>query len=426
MGMRVQVFVRFDLRSVVFITFCSLAVSARAQERVADRLTLSLADALERASQRAPELVLAERQVLETGARRAGAGIIMPTNPALRVEARPAVTGGGFISDLGYAASLDTTFDLGGAPAARVREVERDVELSRAQAGAQRVLARLRVVAAYLGAQLGELRAVSAREALELGQRVLAAAEKRIEVGAGAEFERASAQLEIARIEALEQGAVRERDEALMQLRDALDLVAEQPLELTTRVDDPTPLPPVANFVAAAREHHPELFLLQARVRALQATRVRLDRELFPKLGLYAGVDAAPVSPVFGILGVSGELPVAQRNQGPRAVVARALETEQTRQELLQRRIVREVYAAWNAHERRRAEYALLSGSALPAATRSFELAEAGWRAGRFDWFRVALAARALVELRSTRLDALAALWTQRIALARATGGDVP
>ena len=59
-------------------------------------------------------------------------------------------------------------------------------------------------------------------------------------------------------------------------------------------------------------------------------------------------------------------------------------------------------------------------------AERSFELAEAGWRAGRFAWFRAALAARDLVELRTGRGDALSAPWTQRIVLARAKGGDVP
>jgi outer membrane protein TolC len=327
---------------------------------------------------------------------------------------------------LGYAANLDTTFDLGGAPGARVREVARDVELAQAQRYVDRVSARLRVVASYMGAQLAALRGSEARAGLELAHRVLDAAVKRIEAGAGSEFERASAQLELARIEAAEQAALRERDERLMELRDTLDLPAEQALELTTHIESPPPLASVATFLELARKTHPDLRVSQARLRSLGATRERLERETFPRLGLFAGVDAAPQSPVFGILGVSGELPVAQRNQGPRAVVARSLETERSRYELQQRRIAREIRGAWDAHERRRAEYSVLSDAGLPAAERSFELAEAGWRAGRFDWFRVALAARDLVDLRGARIEALAALWTQRIVLARAQGGDVP
>jgi outer membrane protein TolC len=175
-----------------------------------------------------------------------------------------------------------------------------------------------------------------------------------------------------------------------------------------------------------AQTKHPDLIASQARLASLAASRDRLERETFPKLGLYAGVDAAPKSPVYGVLGISGEIPVAQRNQGPRAVVARATESEQTRREILRRRIAREITAAWGSHERRRTELEVLTRAALPAAERSFELAEAGWKAGRFDWFRVALAARDLIEVRQQRVEALAALWIQRLTLARARGGDVP
>ena len=388
----------------------------------AQALALSLPDALARGSERAPELVLWDRQIEQVEARRNGAGILLPVNPRLSLEARP-----GFSEkSLGYAATLDTQFDLGGAPSARVSEVQRDVELARAERRLERVSARLRVVDAYLGAQLGELQAAEARAGLELARRVLDAADKRLEAGAGSELERTSAQVELARIQASEQAALRERDERLMQLREALDLPAHQALTLTTGVDTPAPLEAVNVYLDAAKKGHPELLASQARLRSYKATQTRLEREVFPRLGLFAGVDAAPKSPVFGVLGVSGELPVAQRNQGPRAVIARALETERTRFELSDRRIAREIRAAWDAHARRLSEYSVLSQSALPAAERTFELAEAGWRAGRFDWFRVALAARDLVELRGARIVALSALWTQRIVLARAMGGDVP
>ena len=388
-------------------------------------MKLSLPEALERSLTRAPELQIAERQIEEVAARRAGAGIILPANPRLAAELRPPITDGS-IKDLGYSATLETQWDLGGAPGARVREVERDVEVASAQRNIERVSARLRVVSAYLEAQLSELRAREARAGIEIAQRVLSAAQKRIDAGAGSEFERASAQLELARVETAEQAALRQREESLMQLRDSLDLDASQELDLTTGIEEPPPLAALNGFVQAAHKSHPELLAARKRLRALEATRERLERELFPRLGLYAGVDAAPKSPIFGVIGISGELPVAQRNQGPRAVVARATETEQRRVELFVRRVEREISAAWTAHERRRAELGLLTSSGVPAAERSFELAEAGWQAGRFDWFRVALAARNLMEVRAQRIEALSALWAQRVVLARAKGGDVP
>jgi cobalt-zinc-cadmium efflux system outer membrane protein len=391
----------------------------------AQTLRLSLADALARVDQRAPELVLADSALREVQARRAGAGILLPTNPRLAVEVRPPFSAAG-IGDVGYAATLDAAFDLGGAPGARVREVERDVELARAQRNIQSMDARLRALAAYLNAQLAELGLAEARAGIELAQRVLDAAQQRIDAGAASDFERASAQLELSKIEAAQQAALRDRDEHWMALRDVLDVAADQPVELTTQIEAPTPLSMLPVYLHKAGSSHPELVASQARLRSLRATRERLERETFPRLGLYAGVDAAPKSPAFGVLGVTGELPFAQRNQGPRAVVARATETELTRLEIQRRRIAREVTGAWTAHERRRAELDVLTQSALPAAQRSFELAEAGWKAGRFDWFRVALAARDLVQVRAQRVAALSALWTQRIVLARAQGGDAP
>lgn len=158
-------------------------------------------------------------------------------------------------------------------------------------------------------------------------------------------------------------------------------------------------------------------------MKLLDATDQRLAREAFPRTGLYLGVDAAPLSPVFGIVGVSVELPIVQRNQGPRAVVAAQRSGENDRLELEARRVAREVVAAKEGYEARRAELRRLTTDALPAAERTYELVETGWRSGRFDVFRVTNAARDVARIRSLRLDALEAAWLERIALDRATGG---
>ena len=133
----------------------------------AQALQLSLPDALERVNQRSPEVVLADAAVREVQARRAGAGIVLPTNPRLAVEMRPNFNGPG-LGDVGYAATVDTQFDFGGAPSARVHEVERDVELASAVRNARRIEARLLVFTTYLNAQLAQLRIAEARAGLEI------------------------------------------------------------------------------------------------------------------------------------------------------------------------------------------------------------------------------------------------------------------
>jgi hypothetical protein len=84
-------------------------------------LSLSLKEALDRAEQRGPEVLLAGRAVQEARALRVGAGVVMPSNPRVTVDARPLFTGGAF-GTLGFAATLDMLFVVGCAPSARVRE----------------------------------------------------------------------------------------------------------------------------------------------------------------------------------------------------------------------------------------------------------------------------------------------------------------
>ncbi|HEX7476195.1 MAG TPA: TolC family protein [Polyangiales bacterium] len=388
-------------------------------------LQLSLADALDRAEEHAPELVMAGHAVRKAEAQRTGAGVVMPQNPRISADVRSPADSG-WAKDAGYGAMLDLLFEVGGAPAARVREANKGVAVARAEGELERMHARLRVWAAYLQAQISQLRIEHAHSAAELAQRVLAAAKKRVEMGAASDLELTSAQLELAQIEVAGQAAVREHDERLMALRDALDLDARQALALTTLVEDPPALAQVDRYVERARRAHPLTAASDARLRALEATRERLEREKTPRVGLYGGIDSAPASHSFAIFGVSVELPFAQRNQGPLAVNARAQQAEAGWRVLSEHRIERGVVAAWQSYELRRAELEMLSNAALPAAQRSFQLAEAGFSAGRFDWFRVAVAARDLVRVRAERLDALAAAWAQRIAVEQAVGGQVP
>jgi cobalt-zinc-cadmium efflux system outer membrane protein len=128
---------------------------------------------------------------------------------------------------------------------------------------------------------------------------------------------------------------------------------------------------------------------------------------------------------VYGIIGISVELPIAQRNQGALAANSRAREAVMGRVDLESRRLARDVAAARSAYQGRRRELELLTGTALPAATRSLSFAEAAWQAGRFDVFRVLAAARDAVRVRALRVEALEQAWIARIELERAAGGSV-
>jgi outer membrane protein, heavy metal efflux system len=382
-------------------------------------LSLALAQAIQLAEARAPEVNMARHAVREAEARRVGAGVVLPSNPRLSMDGRPHVSG----TPVGYAANLDVLFELGGAPGARVREADREAGLARSELAVERLRARAAAWSAYTRVRIAERRVKELEEALGIGERVLAASKQRGDAGAAGEIEVSLAAGEVAQFRASMQDATRQLASNLMALRQALDLPATQGLELVTPLENPPDAPDESALVARALSARPELAATKQRLLLLAATGERLEKELFPRTGLYVGIDSAPYSATYGFLGVSVELPIAQRNQGPRARVEAARAGETERRELQARRVAREVISARQAYESRRSELRLLTETAVPAALRTLELVEIGWRAGRFDVFRVTTAAREVARVRGLRLDALEAAWLERIALDYAIGG---
>ena len=385
-------------------------------------LSLSLKDAILRAEQRAPDVVLAGHAVREAKAQRVSAGVVFPVNPRLSGDARPPITGG-TIADIGYSASLELFFDAGGAPGARVREAERGAEVATADLALERLRGRIAAWVAYLQVRVADARIEETRALVNIGERILRASKQRGAAGASGDIEETLATSDLGQLRVAIASAERQREEHIAALRDLLDLPSAQALILTTPLDEPPPAPTTDALIARAVQARPELAQIRARLAFLDARYERLNRERFPRLGAYIGVDAAPVSPIFGVIGLSVELPLFQRNAGPRAVVQAARNTEAERQELQARRILREVVAIHAAYESRRTELKLIATSVVPAAERTLELVEQGWLAGRFDVFRVATAARDVARVRASRLDALEAAWLARIALDRAAGG---
>ena len=238
-----------------------------------------------------------------------------------------------------------------------------------------RTSARVRALSSYVGAQIAELRITEADAALVVARRVLDATQRRVNAGAGSELDASSAQLQVAELEAARMAFERARATRLMDLRDALDLESDVPLTLTSSVIELPQVDEVSALLQHALTTHPELKAIQARVALWGATEERLRKEVFPRVGFYAGVDSAPLSPTYGVLGLSVELPVAQRNQGLRAQSARARESAEADLALEARLLRRAVLAALGSYESSRRELDRLSSQAVPAAERTLSFA---------------------------------------------------
>jgi outer membrane protein TolC len=385
---------------------------------------LSLEDAQTRAARFAPQARLAAGRVREASATRVGAGVILPVNPSVSVDARPGLdkqTRG----DVGVAGSVDFMFEVGGAPGARVREANARTRAATADGKVATLEARLAAEQAYIAERIAALRIVHAREAIELGERVLAAALERAKAGAGSDIDVSSAQSELAEFRAELHAAEAERRQSEMELRYLVAIPASATLQLTTPIDQPAATAPIDTLVKRSRENLPDLVAIRSRLGLLNASDERLSREVFPKLGARLGIDASPASPVYGIAGLTVELPFAQRNQGPRAVIAAERETELDRYDFTAGRLDLALRAIHGAYESHREELTVLTRDGLPAAEEHLRLVETGWRAGRFDIFRLTTAAQSLVRMKAARVGVLERIWRQRMLLERWTGGSI-
>lgn len=390
---------------------------------VAGASPLALEQVIERASTSSPEVVVAAQVLLQAEASRVGTGVFLPTNPRLFIDYRRLASPPPQDPLNGYNLGLDGTLEVSGAGFLRLEEAERRVGLARSELAAIQTNARVNAWTAFVEAQVARERVAMFEQALEVASRVESATRERLKNGVSGEPDVAAAQVEVAAVRHELEDAHRLRHLAHARLRHVLDLDPEVAIELEGALREPLEAGSEDELVRRALERRPELATVRARLSLLESTDARLFREAFPKLTWVMGFDAAPASPVFGFAGLGVELPIGQRNQGPRAIARAQVETERTRLETELRRVRREVATSRRAYAVRLRQLATLTRDALPAANRNENLVEEGWKAGRFDIFRLTAATRELNRVRRQQLETLLAAWTDYVELQRASGG---
>lgn len=372
------------------------------------------------ARESAPEVRLSSRAVAEAIAAGTSAGLILPTNPRLSTEGR---LSGGSTPGLGYAVGLDVQVEVSGVGAKRVAEARERVELARSELALAVSASQARAWSLGVDLSIAHQRVAWLEKLVELQQRVQRASLERKQAGVAAEPELEAVAVELASWQVARTEAQAQVVAAEFGLRTALDLSATEKVQVPLVQDAPTEEESLADLLVRAADRRPELAAQRARWRVVEATLARLERDVVPKLGILGGVDAQASSPTYGLLGLSIELPVAQRNQASIAVARAQRETEQERARLLERHIAREVALSHARYWSHRARLELLTRAAIPAAENAARLVEDGWRAGRFDVFRLTVVLRDLLRAHMDALEALRSSWVEFIELQRLSGG---
>lgn len=413
---------RVSLAALGFVVALAPMVALAGDE--GDALTLEQVLAMGMAQSPLVRRAVAERELAEAG--RVGARVLQQTNPWLAGSVGVRQDRSGSLppaNGLEWTIRLELPIEIAGQRGARLREVDRFVEVARRREAFARTEARARLTTLFVGMQLVQEAADTAREFEQLGERLLASARARAAAGASSDVEVRLAEAELGRLRHQRMEAELITLQTRGELRQWLALAPGSPVRVAKVALPPAEIDgSLAALVARAQAARHDLQALIATGSAFDAQLVRLRREVVPNPVL--AFDAAQQQPgqtyLGGGLGLT--LPIFARNQGPIAIARAESARAAVEVELQSRQIALEIGTLFEVLRLRRSELDLWQDQILPAARASAELVETGWRAGKFDLFRVLQIQREANEARRKRLEVLGELWAATISLLRSVG----
>lgn len=352
--------------------------------------------------------------------RRVGAGLILPTNPwaSVLVAARPEPEARG----AQVYVHVEQSVEIAGQRGTRLRAVDGAVRMARLRESFAVAEARAQVRIAYAAALLAEALVKEARSREQLADQLSQSARIRFEGGAVSEVDLRLAEAERSKVvvERIEAEAAERRE--LAELRRLTGLPRDLPLRLTSAMPWPIgELQALETLIRSAKDQRRDLAAIKAGRGYLDLEIARLHREAVPNPALFMEVWRDFGSLVIGG-GLAIPIPIVRRNQGDVAI-ARA---EQHRGDvdllLLDRLVADEVTLAYRSVETRRQEVEEYQRTLVPSLEKQLELVTDGWRAGKFDLFRVMAASRDLRDARRAHLQLLGSLWQAVVELDRAAG----
>ncbi len=388
-------------------------------------LSVSLDEAARMALQENATYRMAATEVPRSIGARRDVEPFFPANPVLDGEAGPRKQGTGedATTQASYALRLQQRINLPGQRSARLNAADQAIDLARTRLHAIGAEIRARARNAYVAALVADRRTQFAEQEGDFLARAYDAAAARAESGASSDIERrlAESELGLARVARARAGADNER--ALQDLRAVLNVPYDRLVVLTTTLRRPPDRPiERERFLEIARQRRRDLVALRQEGKALDAEIARLRAERLPVVAF--GVTGEQDSPREYWVGPSVAItpPVWQRQQGALAMVAADRQRQQIALEATEQAAARDLWLACDMVQRRREEIDLYEQTVLPATERTRDLVFDGWRAGKFDIFRVLAAERDLVNSRVNYLEGLAQLWGAETEIDRALG----
>lgn len=409
-------------RACVFLLLVISCTHAGAAELPEPQGVLTLAQAVDTALQRNPELLASRYELTAAQARILQAGLRL--NPELGVELEN-FAGSGAVKGtdaLETTLSLSQVIELGGKRGLRRSVAEADRDLIGIEQRARQLDVLAEVTRRFIEVVTAQERARLATEGLRLAQQTLDAIAARVRAARAPVAEASRARIAVTRTaieERQARTALRTARYGLASLWGSIeptftaaeaDLFAFEGIApFDALVAQVLRNPDITRFASAARLRDAELRLAQAQARPNLTFGFGVRR-------LQESNDAAVVA------GFSMALPVFDRNQGAiREARVRRVQSEAERQAALLR-ARGTLYAVYQEMTAARERAESIRQEAIPQAQTTLEQTQDGYERGRFSFLELLTAQQELLALRGAAIDAAADFHQLQTELERVTG----
>jgi cobalt-zinc-cadmium efflux system outer membrane protein len=381
-------------------TFAAVCAAICVQAAAASAQSLTLAEVLARARERAPQIVSARLELEEARAALAGASLRFQANPEIDAAIGPRRGSGAYFTD--FELGMGQAFEPGARRSARIAGANAAIARSTVNIEAVTREVLRAAAAAYYRVVYANERIRLLTSAGELAASVHATADRRFKAGDIAVLDVNIARASLARVRSEREGAEALKAMALGELRQLLGIDAG--------LDAAGPLPqPAAPDLSAALQSaagRPELRALETAIQQAAAD-VQLG-ESFSKPEYGVGVRYAREENDQILLGgMTVTLPMFSKGQEQRAVGSARVSRLRAELEAARARVQLEVRTAFEAHGRRLAAVRVLEAEAIPGIEENEQLTARSFEVGQLGLPELLLIRR---EILDTRVEYLAAL----------------
>lgn len=395
---------------LVCVAACAKPCVAQAQSE-----SLTFAEVLARARERAPQVVIARLALEETRGRLIGASLRFQTNPELEVGAGNRTGPDSRFTDMEI--GLGQTFEPRSRRSARIASADAAIAQGTANVDETTRLTLHTAAGAYFRALHAQERIRLLGASQELTASVHIIADRRFRAGDIAVLDVNITRATLARVRAEREGAEAARALAIGDLKQLLQLDGD--VRVVGNLNGVAE--PDLNALLQAAAQRPELRALEAGLREAEAEAALGRTFTKPDYGLamrYSREEGDQI--VFG--GVTITLPVFAKGQELQTVGLARGARLRAELEAARSRVQLEVRGAFEAYSRRMAAIRILEADAIPGLDENETLTARSFEVGQIGLTELLLIRREILDTRSQYLDALLEAALARIDLDASAG----